>query len=144
MNKPSQPVTPVGRDSITPPPFVLTELLDRCMGNAAIATLLLDKFEQQLSADVRGIHECLATRDAEQMARTAHALKGAAGALAAATLRDLAAEIETLSRANQLDSIAQEFTLLRSEVERCVAYLPAARAGLASSAAGTSIDSGGP
>ncbi len=144
MNKPPQPLTPLDSECPPPPPFVLTELLERCMGNAAIATLLLDKFEQQLSADVRAIQERLAVRDAEQIGRTAHALKGAAGALAAATLRDLAAEIETLSRANQLDSIAQEFTSLRSEVERCVAYLPAARAALASNTAGTSNDPGAP
>ncbi|GEM_PF-3180748 len=144
MNKSSRPVSPAGHEGGTPPPFALTEFLERCMGNVEIATLLLGKFEKQLTTDVVAIQECLAARDTEQIARTAHALKGAAGAVAAATLLDLASEIESLSRSGQLDAIAGELSSLTSEVARCLDYLPAARAGLAAKAAGESTDPGTP
>ena len=117
-----------------PLPFAVDELSERCMGNAAVATLLLDKFEKQLQGDLREIEQRLAARDAGQIARTAHALKGAAGAVAAPLLRDLAAEVETLARQENLESIARELSTLRAEVERCLGYLPVARGVLATAA----------
>jgi len=144
MNKQSQRVHPADNQCNTSPPFAVNELLERCMGNAAVATLLLDKFEQQLAADVEAIQESLAAGDTGQLAQTAHALKGAAGALAAATLRDLAARIETLSRTNQRESIAHELTSLRSEVARCLAQLPAARAQIICRTSQGLSESGGP
>lgn len=118
------------QDAASAPPFVLAELSERCMGNAAVAALLLGKFEDQLAADIPTIEERLAARDAAQIASTAHALKGAAGAVAAVALRDLAATVETLARQDQLDAIAHELSALRAEAERCLGYLPAARGAL--------------
>lgn len=130
MSQRPHPDNPIGNASTPPPPFALAELSERCMGNAAIATLVLDKFEKQLTVDIREIEERLAARDAGQIARTAHALKGAAGAVAAPALRELAAKVEILARQDQLDSIAQELSALRTEVERCLGYLPVARGAL--------------
>ena len=113
-----------------PPPFVLAELSDRCMGSAAVATLVLDKLEKQLVDDIREIERLVGVRDSEQIGRTAHALKGAAGAAAAPALRDLAAKIETLARQDRLGAIAEEMPALHAEVMRCLACLPAAREGL--------------
>ena len=132
MSQRPQPNNPVGNSGTRPPPFALAELSERCMGNAAVATLLLDKFESQLRGDIREIEQRLAARDAPQIASTAHALKGAAGAVAAPALRDLAAEIEALARQGKLESIAQDLSALRTEVERCLGYLPAARTTLGS------------
>ena len=117
-----------------PLPLAVDELSERCMGNAVVATLLLDKFEKQLHGDIREIEQRLAARDAGQIARTAHALKGAAGAVAAPLLRDLAAEVETLARAENLESIARKLSSLRTEVERCLGHLPVARGVLATAA----------
>ncbi len=138
MSQRPHPDNPIGDASTPPPPFALAELSERCMGNAAVATLVLDKFEKQLTADIREIQERLAAQDTGQIARTAHALKGAAGAVAAQALRELAAKVEILARQDQLDSIAQEMSSLRSEVERCLDHLPTARRALASAASGES------
>jgi len=127
MNEPSQSEERIDGTRSAALPLSLTELSERCMGSAAVATLVLDKFEEQLTADVETIQECLAAGDVEQIARVAHALKGAAGAVAASTLRDLAAEIERLARKEEIESITRELASLRSEVDRCLAYLPAAR-----------------
>ena len=130
MSQRPQPDNPATHASTKAPPLSLTELFERCMGNAAIATLVLDKFEKQLTRDVLDIEERLVARDAGQIARTAHALKGSAGAAAATALQSLAATVEGLARQDQLDSIAHELAALRAEVDRCVGYLPTARAAL--------------
>jgi len=110
------------------PPLLLAELSERCMGNTAIATLLLEKFETQLRSNLLVIKERAEAGDAAEVARTAHALKGAAGAVAASALRTLAAEAESQARQEHLDALTSTLSALRAEVERCLAYLPAARA----------------
>lgn len=116
-----------GGPKAAPLPLSVRELFDRCMGNAAVATLMLEKFEKQIRSDVRDLAERLEAQDAAKIAHTAHALKGAAGAVAAAHLRERAAEIERLAREDQLAAIGQELVALRSEIEHCLAYLPSAR-----------------
>lgn len=118
------------------PPFAMPELLDRCMGNAAIAVLILDKFEKQLHSDIVQIQQQVSAGDSAELARTAHALKGAAGAVAAAALHDLAAELETSARQNRLDAIAPGLAFLRAEVDRCLSHIPIAREALAVTPAG--------
>ncbi len=130
MNQSHDHDSPVTKASTNQPPLLLGDLFERCMGNAAIATFVLDKFEKQLTTDIRDIEERLVARDAGHIARTAHALKGAAGATAATVLQNLAARIEGLARDEQLEPIAKELSGLRAEVERCLGYLPTARGAL--------------
>lgn len=111
----------------TNPPLHASELADRCMGNAQIAAVLLDKFEKQLGADVRAMQGHLAAGDCEQLARTVHALKGAAGAVGAPGVRAISAELEALARSQRLDEAAASLEQLRAEVDRCLAYLPRVR-----------------
>lgn len=112
------------------PPLATSELIDRCMGNAAIARLMLEKFEKQLLEDLGKIEQLLADKDQAQTARVAHALKGAAGAVAAGALHEATAAFEALVKQGQLDLAAQAFPRVRSEGQRCAAYLPQARAAL--------------
>jgi HPt (histidine-containing phosphotransfer) domain-containing protein len=115
------------------PPLALGDFLERCMGNSTIAALVLDKFEKQLHADMPALETHLARRDVDQIARAAHALKGSAGAAAAAELQGVAERVEGFARQRQIESIRQSLSELRTEVERCLAYLPAARGMLARS-----------
>ncbi len=115
-----------------PPPFALPELLERCMGSTDVAALVLDKFEIQLREDVGAIASLITAHDAVQIARKAHALKGAAGSVAAQTLRVLAAQVESSAKQDRLDAIAGDFAALRSEIERCLTHLPGARHALLS------------
>jgi HPt (histidine-containing phosphotransfer) domain-containing protein len=107
------------------------ELAARCMGNATIAGMLLEKFEQQLRKDVESISARAAEHDAARLAGIAHALKGAAASVAAGDVRAAAARIEFLAREDSLDSIQREIELLRGEIDRCLAYLPEAKRELA-------------
>lgn len=122
------------------PPLSVVELSEHCMGNAAVALLVLDKFEKQLATDIRELEDRLASQDTAQLARTAHALKGAAGAVAATILRELASRVEDLARQRQTESIAGALSVLHTEAERCLGYLPAARAALTN---GTTTTEGG-
>jgi two-component system, sensor histidine kinase and response regulator len=108
-------------------PLSLPQLLDRCMGNAAVAKMILNKFEEQLLGDISKMQQQHSAGDASQLAKTAHALKGAAGAVAASALHDLSAEIEKMARENRLDTMATALSTLSSEVDRCLKHLPAVR-----------------
>jgi HPt (histidine-containing phosphotransfer) domain-containing protein len=108
-------------------PLSLPQLLDRCMGNAAIAKMILNKFEEQLLGDIPKMQQQHLAGDASELAKTAHALKGAAGAVAASTLHDLSAEIEMMARESRLDAMATALATLRAEVDRCLEHLPAVR-----------------
>jgi HPt (histidine-containing phosphotransfer) domain-containing protein len=100
------------------------------MGNAAIAELLLEKFETQLRADITKIQRLLSAEDPEQLARVAHALKGAAAAVAAHPVRDLAAQVESRAQGGQLHEVRLALTALAAEADRFKTGLPAARESL--------------
>jgi HPt (histidine-containing phosphotransfer) domain-containing protein len=110
-------------------PIVVAELSERCMGNALIAAMVLEKFEAQLRSDVPELEQRLRDGRADQFARIAHALK-AAGAAAAKAVYGLAARVEQTARESRLGSIATELDALKGEIARCLAYLPEARAAL--------------
>ena len=123
------PETPDRSSEATP--LILEEFSERCMGNPAIATVLLEKFEAQLHLDLEEMGQGLASGDGDRIACAAHALKGAAAAVAATAVRRAAAEVETLARDNRLDQLTTALPTLRSEIDRCVAYIPSARSALA-------------
>jgi HPt (histidine-containing phosphotransfer) domain-containing protein len=108
----------------------LRELSERCMGNAALAELLLEKFETQLRTELAEIQRLLIAKDAEGLTRVAHALKGAAAAVAAHRVCDLAAQVESRARGGQLDQVRPALGALGAEAERFGTYLPAARESL--------------
>lgn len=120
-----------------PAPLLVSELRERCMDSVDIATLLLQKFEDQIRRDLPDIEKSLVAHDASAMARTAHALKGAAGAVAAPAIREAAAKIELLAKQNSLETMIEAIDSLRAEVERCIAFLPEARQALHRTGPGT-------
>ncbi len=112
---------------VDPPSIVLHELVDRCVGDASIAGLMLDAFERQASRDLAEITRLLEGGDALAASRAAHALKGAAGAVAATAIRDHAAAIELHARERSLDNASRQLDALRLEINRCLASLPQIR-----------------
>lgn len=114
---PQPPTTPID----TP------QLLRTCMGNTALMGMLFDKFEKQARENLTQISDYLTAGDAVQTARTSHALKGAAGALSAWGVQEVAARIEHAARAGVIDNVLTVIAELQQEVDRCLAYLPTAR-----------------
>src|SRR5204862_6655451 len=109
------------------PPFSIAGLLERCMGNTSVAAVLLEKFEAQLRSDLGAITSGARAGDADGVARVAHGLKGAAGALTAHDLSGVAAELEQAGRAHRLEAAEDAVSRLQQEIDRCLAYLPVAR-----------------
>jgi CheY-like chemotaxis protein/HPt (histidine-containing phosphotransfer) domain-containing protein len=96
-------------------------------GNAAVARSILDKFEQHLREDHDLLGASAAGGDGTRTAEIAHSLKGSAWIVQARALADLAASAETAGRAGALEEMSRHVELLREEIARCLAYVPAAR-----------------
>ncbi|HEX2837017.1 MAG TPA: Hpt domain-containing protein [Phycisphaerales bacterium] len=112
------------------PPLVVPELVDRCMGSASIALLVISKLEEQLRNDGPEMARHARAGDCAGLARLAHAMKGAAGASGAHEVHRRAAELEATARACQLEQAITVLNALGEDVARCLAYLPSARATL--------------
>jgi Amt family ammonium transporter len=112
---------------MSPAPAIdVPSLLDRCMGNLTFLEKMLTKFQEQSAATLTQLTTSLASRDPESTARAAHALKGAAANLSAPRVTEIAAQLEHLARAAQLDSADTALAALKSEMHRCLADIPAA------------------
>jgi len=113
------------------PPLGIDALLDRCMGNVETVRMILDEFEREAVADLAEIKRHVENGDCERMARVAHALKGSSGILSADALAGIAFELERTGRAGALTDQARLLSQLNREVQRCIDYLPIARAAIA-------------
>jgi signal transduction histidine kinase/CheY-like chemotaxis protein len=108
-------------------PLDARRLLENCTGNADLAMKVLDKFHAQVNRALEQIAQCVAERDGQRLARAAHAMKGAAGAVSAESLRQAVARMEEIGRSDALDAAEECFARLRDEVARCLAFLPRVR-----------------
>jgi two-component system sensor histidine kinase/response regulator len=126
-------------DLISPDPLNLDALLDLCMNNLTAVNTVLDKFEAQAKRDVDQLENSVRASDTQATARVAHGLKGAAGMVSADNLARMAAEIEQLGRSSQLDLAEEHLTALRKEVQRCIEYLPEARASIEGESTSTQV-----
>jgi CheY-like chemotaxis protein len=109
-------------------PFDLDSLLARCMQSASVVSEVLNEFEAQAGTDLARLEQSVSSGDSEKTARIAHALKGAAGVLSAQALTQIAAELEQMARAGNLQHVEQPMGRLRLELQRCVEHIPKVRA----------------
>jgi PAS domain S-box-containing protein len=129
---PAAVATPPAPAATEPPaPIDARVLLAQCLGDLAVVEKVLQTSQTQARALTERLAQHLADGAARPTAEAAHALKGTAGVLGAHVLRTLAAEIEALGRAGDLDSARRRIELLRQEVDRCLAYIPQLPARLA-------------
>jgi CheY-like chemotaxis protein len=118
---------PVGVTAATDTPIDAELLLGRCRGKGVLAERLLKQFEQQLEEQVATLRESLERNDAAQLARLAHAIKGAAANMAASGLSDAAAELERLGTAGEIEAAtAACLDGLAEQAQRCRTFVPTA------------------
>jgi HPt (histidine-containing phosphotransfer) domain-containing protein len=98
--------------------FDLESLLERCMGDAELATRLLNRFGQRLSTSVGEIEQALGGGDRSEALKLAHTLKGESGSLAASRVHRAAAALE--------DGIHNATDLKHPEIVRLIAALAVA------------------
>ena len=103
--------------------FQVDDLLERCQGNKAFATKLLEKFRNRLPGDFAAICEAAAAGDRETLRSRAHQLKGCAKNLGAAKLGDHVAVLEAEAAVEKELVVDAAVELLRGEVENCLNHV---------------------
>ncbi len=116
----------------TLPPFDLQAVLQRCSGKPALASLILDKFQNQAIDALVNIQAHITAGNADELARASHAVKGTAGLLGAMSLHSTAARLESLGRSRTLDTAQDALNQLRMEVDRCVNHIQAVKSTISS------------
>jgi HPt (histidine-containing phosphotransfer) domain-containing protein len=84
---------------------------------------LVELFLETGKADFQKIESSLASRDADQVMRSAHTIKGAAGNLGFMEISDLAKLIEENAGNNTLEGLDQAVSSLRSHFESITALV---------------------
>lgn len=96
------------------------ELFERCLGHLDFLERILNKFQQHFEEGLDQLDESVKKQDAEGVVQVAHRLKGAAANVAAAGLRERAAEIEKLGRSGWLPEIPEKVSNIRDDWSRFV------------------------
>src|SRR5262249_42585574 len=104
-------------------PIDSAAVLKRCGGDPKFMAAVSERFRTQAVAQVIKIEEALSATDADGTSRAAHSMKSMSAYMAADTAVELAKQIESLGRDKRLADIAAPLALLRTEVERTVAWL---------------------
>ncbi|RUM46616.1 MAG: hypothetical protein DSY80_01830 [Desulfocapsa sp.] len=86
------------------PVFDRSDLLSRMMDNEELIKVVLDAFMADASSLVADIELAGTENDPAALTLAAHSLKGAAANISAMQLSDLSAQIEMLSRNNDLET----------------------------------------
>jgi HPt (histidine-containing phosphotransfer) domain-containing protein len=110
-------------------------LLERCMGDAGFASIILGKFQSRLGSMAAAVEAASVGGDAAAAGRAGHALKGAAANLSAAGVEAVAAQVEAAGAGGDVAAVARLVPQLWAEVARCLSFLPTLAAELSRSAA---------
>ena len=129
LTKTMRPATlSIEREPIPPPvvnqtPLDLSALLRRCNNKPSLASAVLNKFDKQAADALVKLRQNLTDMDSDGLARTAHAVKGTAGLIAAEPLRLAAARLEQLGRAHELTGIESACDEVSRLIAECSAYI---------------------
>jgi ammonium transporter len=111
---------PVASESATLPPagamIDTADLLMRCLDDAAFAETVLRQFVDSVDGQLQAISDAASSEDLEALARQAHTLKGASANVAAKTVAEGAAALESAARRGAIDEARKHV----EEVERLV------------------------
>jgi Amt family ammonium transporter len=110
------------------PPFDVEAIGVRCMHNADVIRLVFDRFERDAESALQQLERSISTGETDRTARLVHSLKGTAAILSAGALYDLTVRLERMARSGEMRYAAECYEQLRDEMNRCVKYLPRARA----------------
>jgi HPt (histidine-containing phosphotransfer) domain-containing protein len=97
-------------------------LVDRCLGNLELAGRLVRRLQTYMPQEIEDVEKALSQRDAEQVARTAHSLKGATANVSARGLNRVLEEIERYGRSGEFSDIPASLERLHREWERFMNY----------------------
>lgn len=108
------------------PCFDQAGFLERTGGDLQFARTLIDLFRQDYVAHRAAIRTAVEHGDGEQLRIAAHSLKGCAGLLSAARVKDAARVLEELGRDGALGDAAEALNRLEHDVNDLLTALSAA------------------
>jgi CheY-like chemotaxis protein len=117
---PEAPAEP-GPDEV----FNQAEALERVEGDHDMLRQLAEVFLDSCPGQLAGLQDAIARRDAPEVQRAAHALKGAASTLGARAAAAAALRLEAIGRAGDFDGAEAAYTALEEAVDRLRAALAA-------------------
>ena len=115
----------VGSDD-SPAPIDVDFLMDRCMGDAALAEDVLVLFGQGLPKQVEQLRAELRDRNGPAVTDIVHEMKGITGNLSAELLGARISELEALVQKNAWDSAIIAIKEVESAVQSCIDFVPQA------------------
>ena len=92
-------------------------LLYRLMGDKELVEEIVDDFLNQIPVNLEALKQSLNRKDAIQVAREAHIIKGSAGNVGALALQEIAIKIETAGESDDLAKAALYFSELDTQLE---------------------------
>jgi PAS domain S-box-containing protein len=95
------------------PIFDRTALLNRLMGDEALARTVLEGFLEDLPRQISGLEELMITRDVIGCQNRAHTIKGAASSVGGEAVRMTAVEMEQMARDGDLENMRRLFLELK-------------------------------
>jgi Amt family ammonium transporter len=113
------------------PPIDAAVLIETLVGDIELIFDLVEKFERTLAAEWQKMSSGFEAGNLEQVARSAHTLKGTASYMAASPIATSAAALELCQDAVLQESIRDQLAGLEQEIDRCVKFLPVLREQLA-------------
>jgi len=99
-------------------PGIETVIIEHCCGNRSLAAKLVKTFLSQSAVDLKTMERSIATRDAEQLFKAAHRLKGAAGNLGLSDCARVALALEESGRTNVLSDVQTLIDELHTYMEK--------------------------
>jgi len=98
--------------------FSPSELLDRLMGDAELAHVIIEGFLGDIPGQIAKLKGFVQSGDREAATRQAHTIKGASANIGAAALRQAACELEEMGQDDDMAGIARGLPRLEAEFER--------------------------
>ena len=98
-------------------PFDEDDLIERLMGNRALARRVAETFVNNMPQELLALSTAIGNSDGEAIVIAAHSIKGAAANAAGTSVANLAAKLETLGRAGDIASAAEVLPDLQAEFQ---------------------------
>lgn len=104
-------------------PVNLDRLSEITMGDPDLESELIVTFLADTAQRISELAKLIADGDAASLVRTAHAIKGSAGNMGAATLQEIAHQLELIGKSGGGDGVAPAYDSLKAEADRVKEYL---------------------
>ncbi len=104
-------------------PVMISNLLQRCMGQVSTASQVLEVFQKNSKTTLIELDQAISAQDSAQSSRLAHSLKGSASTVSAERLAELASTLEEVKNTNDFEFARNVLEAMNEEFENCVSFL---------------------